>query len=422
MRNSKWRTSLVAVSIAAASALGSGAAFAQQKVGPVEDAIRVVKIPKGQPIVIGTYHVLSGADTALGLDTQRGAVVAADDLGNKLLGHPIKFVHEDDGCNAEGGQTAATKIAANQQVVVALGSACSSATRPAAPILWKVGIPDIATAASSPVLTAPDRGPDYQGLTRVVYNDLWAGREVANWAAKTLGYKKVATIHDGSPYAEKLVRVFQENFRKLGGEIVSDEAISPSDTDMRPVLTKIATSKPEMIYSPTFVGATSYLIRQKKEIPGLEKTRLIGSDASMGAQLLEAAGKDVIGFEITSTALEPDAQGPKYKAMREKYKKLFGEYPIQGFHGNGYDAMMMAAEAIKKVAVTEKDGTIYIPIKKLRDAIFATKTMDGVTGKITCDQYGDCGVYKFSVYAFTNDDPKSLDVGKNPKRVYPEKY
>ena len=254
-----------------------------------------------------------------------------------------------------------------------------------------------------------------------MYNDLWAGREVANWAFKTLNVKTAATIHDGSPYAEKLVRVFQDNFKKLGGQIVSDEAISPTDTDMRPVLTKIATAKPEIIFAPCFVGATSYLIRQKKEIPGLEKARMIGTDASLGAQLLEAAGKDVIGFEIASTALEPEAQGPKYKALREKYKKMFGEYPIQGFHGNGYDAMMIAADAIKKVAKTEGNNTV-IPIKAFRDAVFATKNMDGVTGKLTCDQYGDCGVYKFTVYQFTSEDPKTLEVGKNPKRVYPDKY
>jgi branched-chain amino acid transport system substrate-binding protein len=402
--------------LAAASALG---ALAMQPALAQEG--KTVKIAKGQPIVVGTMHVLSGADTALGLDVLRGIKVAVDDMGGKLNGHPIKLLEEDDGCNAEGGQTAATKIAANQQVVVSLGSACSSATRPAAPILYKAGVPVIATAASSPVLTAPDRAADYTWLTRVVYNDLWAGREVANWAVKVQNYKKFATIHDGSAYAEKLVRVFQENAKKLGGEIVSDEAVAPNDTDMRPVLTKIATAKPDMIYAPNFVGVTSYLVRQKKEISGLEKARLIGSDASLGAQMLEATGKDVIGFEITSTALEAEAQGAGYAKMKEKYKKMFGEYPIQGFHGNGYDAFMIFAEAFKKVAKSE-GGATTVNTKALRDAIFATKNHNGVTGKMTCDQYGDCGVYKFAVYQFTNADPKSIDVGKNPKRVYPDKF
>ncbi len=413
MKSSNVLKALTAASILGLGALMSQTALAQEG--------KTVKIAKGQPVVVGTMHVLSGSDAALGVDVLRGVKVAVSDIGGKLLGHPIKLLEEDDGCNAEGGQTAATKIAANQQVLVSLGGACSSATRPAAPILYKAGVPVIATAASSPVLTAPDRAADYTWLTRVVYNDLWAGREVANWATKVLGFKKFATIHDGSAYAEKLVRVFQENVKKQGGEIVSDEAVAPSDTDLRPVLTKIATSKPEMIYAPNFVGVTSYAIRQKKEIAGLEKVRFIGSDAALGAQLLEAAGKDVIGFQITSTALEAEAQGKGYKAMKEKYKKMFGEYPIQGFHGNGYDAFMMFAEAFKKVAKSE-GGATTVNTKALRDAILATKNHQGMTGTITCDQYGDCGVYKFAVYEFTNQDPKSIDIGKNPKRIYPDKF
>ena len=176
-----------------------------------------------------------------------------------------------------------------------------------------------------------------------------------------------------------------------------------------------------MIYAPNFVGVTSYLVRQRKEIAGLEKVRIVGTDAALGAQMLEATGKDVIGFQIGSTALEPEAQGPGYAKMKEKYKKMFGEYPIQGFHGNGYDAMMMFADAFKKVAKS-KGGATTVNTKALKDAIIATKNYQGVTGKLTCDQYGDCAVYKFTVYEFTNSDPKSIDVGKNPKRVYPEKY
>ena len=37
-------------------------------VGPVTDPIGVVKIPKGAPVQIGAYWVLSGADTAMGID------------------------------------------------------------------------------------------------------------------------------------------------------------------------------------------------------------------------------------------------------------------------------------------------------------------------------------------------------------------
>ncbi len=412
-------------SIAAAAVVGAGALAAapamSAEVDGVMDDIRVVKIRAGEPITIGVYEVLSGPDTALGLDQWRGIQVAASDAGDKIAGHPIRFLTEDEQCNAEGGQTAATKIAANTQTVIALGGSCSSATTPAAPILWKAGIPDISTSASSPALTDPNRGEGYDGFVRVIYNDLWAGKENADWAVNVMGFKRFATIHDGSPYAEKLVRVFQKRLIELGAELVSDEAVSPTDVDMRPVLTKIATSKPDFIYSPTFVAATAYMLRQIPEIAGLEKTMFVGSDASFGAQLLEAAGKDVVGYKITTTAQEIEAQGEGYPAMREKYKEMFGEYPIQGFHGNGYDAFMMAKNAIEKVAVV-KDGATYIPIAALTAAVKATKDHNGMTGKLTCDQYGDCAVYKFAVYEFISDDKSTLEMGKNPKRIYPESF
>ncbi|HXA69090.1 MAG TPA: hypothetical protein VNW24_01490, partial [Stellaceae bacterium] len=46
-------------------------AQAAETKGPVTDEIGVLVIPKGAPIQIGGYWVLSGADTALGLDQKR---------------------------------------------------------------------------------------------------------------------------------------------------------------------------------------------------------------------------------------------------------------------------------------------------------------------------------------------------------------
>lgn len=91
-------------------------------VGPVTDSMGVIRIAKGAPVQIGAYWVLSGADTALGLDEKRGVEIAFKDLGGKVLGHPLKLDAEDDGCNAEGGQTAATKLASNPQTVIVLGA------------------------------------------------------------------------------------------------------------------------------------------------------------------------------------------------------------------------------------------------------------------------------------------------------------
>src|SRR5215467_14289534 len=153
MKHSKTLTTAVCSALAVFCA---APAVADTK-GPVTDDIGVLMIPKGAPIQIGAYWVMSGADSALGIDGKRGVEIAIKDQGGTLLGHPIKLNVEDDLCNAEGGQTAATKLAANPSTAIVLGPACSSAATAGAPILWKAGITNIATATTAPALTAPDR-------------------------------------------------------------------------------------------------------------------------------------------------------------------------------------------------------------------------------------------------------------------------
>ena len=79
-----------------------------------EDPVGVVTIKPGEPIHIACWMVVAGPDASLGTDPKIGVEVAIDDKGGKLLGHPIKLSVQDTGCNAEGGQAAATKLAADQ--------------------------------------------------------------------------------------------------------------------------------------------------------------------------------------------------------------------------------------------------------------------------------------------------------------------
>src|SRR5215471_17217042 len=211
-------------------------AQAAQTAGPVTDEIGVITVAKGAPITIGGMWVLSGADTALGTDSKRGAEIAFANAGHKVVGHGIKFVVEDDQCNAEGGQTAATKLAATPGIVGVLGSACSSVCTPAAPILWKQGIVELGTACSAPALTAADRKPQYDGFVRTIFSDIDQGAADAKYLYDGLKARKIVTVHDGSPYAQQLTVVTATNVTKLGGTVQSQEAIAPTDVDMHPRL------------------------------------------------------------------------------------------------------------------------------------------------------------------------------------------
>jgi len=399
---------LLAFLIAFVLVIALGAPFALAQ----EDPIGVVTIKPNEPVHIACWMVIAGPDASLGTDTKRGVEIAIDDKGGKILGHPIKLSAQDTGCNAEGGQAAATKLAADPTIVAAIGSNCSSEARPGAPILWKAGIATVSPSNTAPYLTDPKRGPEYDGYLRTCHNDKVQGAVAAEFAWKQLKVKKAATIHDGSIYAEQLQAVFAETFKKLGGTITTQEAVSPTDTDMRPVLTKIATGTPEFIYYPIFIAAGGHITRQVKEVKGLEKVYLMGADGIFSPDFYKAAGETAIGMYHSSPDFSAFAGG--YKDFLAKHQKKYGEKPLAPFHAMGYDGAMMVFAAIEKVAKKAPDGTLTIGRKALRDALYATKGMKGLTGTITCDQYGDCADPHIAVYITTADNIKKLEMPDTP--------
>jgi branched-chain amino acid transport system substrate-binding protein len=386
-------------------------AFAFSAQAEVKDPIGVVKLRPGEPVHIAYWVVISGANTSLGTDIVRGIEIAVDTFGGSIKGFPIKVSGQDSGCSAEGGQAAATRLAADPTIVAAIGSACSSAAKPGVPILWKAGIVDVSPSNTAPFLTDPERDDGYLGYLRTCHNDKVQGAIAANFAFREKGFKKAATIHDGSVYAEQLAQVFAKTFKELGGEITAMEAISPNDTDMRPVLTKIATGKPDIIYYPIFIAEGGFITRQAKEVAGLEKVTLMGADGMFSPDFYKAAGTAAVGMFHSSPDFSAFAGG--YQNFLKVHQKKYGEKPIAPFHAHAYDATMMILKAIDKVAVKE-GGNLYIGRKALRDALYATSKMKGLTGTITCDEYGDCADPKIAIYQTSAENVKDLVMPSKP--------
>jgi branched-chain amino acid transport system substrate-binding protein len=381
------------------------------------DKIGCVDIAPGDPIHIAFWGVLSGADATLGQDSVYGVQIAIDDAGGKVLGHDIKLTTEDALCTPEGGAAAAAKLATDTSIVGLIGSSCSDETVGGIAAITNAGLFTISPSNTRPVLTAADRSPDYAGYLRTAHSDAFQGKTVAEFAYNVLHVTKAATIHDGSSYAQALQQVFVDDFKALGGTIVAQEAVAKTDTDMHAVLTTVAAAKPEMIYYPIFIAAGGYITAQAKEVSGLENVALIGSDGMFSPDLLKGAGAAAKGLYLSSPDFSMFQAG--YQDFVTKYKAKAGSAPLSIFHAHAYDATNIIFAAIQKVAVQDPDGTLHIGRQAMRDAVYATQGFRGLTGVLTCSQYGDCGAPIIAVYQVEDADPATWNPGTNPKKIYP---
>jgi branched-chain amino acid transport system substrate-binding protein len=381
------------------------------------DSIGCVDIAPDEPVHIAYAMVIAGPDATLGIDSRNGAEIAIDDKGGKVLGHDIKFDGEDDGCSAEGGQAAGTKLAADPTIVAILGTSCSSAVRVAMPLWTAAGFTVISASNTAVDLTLAGNENQHPGYLRTAHSDAVQGAAAARFAWEKLGVKQAATIHDGSIYAEQLQQVFADEFKKLGGTITAQESVDPNQTDMSGVLTSIATGAPELIYHPIFIQAGTQIVRQARETAGLENVYLMGADGMFSPDVVSGAGDAVEGVFVSS----PDFTqfGADYTAkFLPAYQTKYGSAPLSIFHAHAYDAMNMVLACIEKVAVQEDDGTLHIGRQALRDCMYTTKDFKGLTGNLTCTATGDCADPKIAVYQYKAGDPTDPAIYP-PGKIWP---
>jgi branched-chain amino acid transport system substrate-binding protein len=314
------------------------------------------------------------------------------------MGHPIELQAEDDGCSAEGGQAAGQKIVADPSIVAVVGTSCSGAGVPMSKVVSEAGYTMVSPSNTAPSLT--DAELHEVGYLRTAHNDKVQGRAMAEYALNELGVKTAAAIHDGDPYTEGLARVFADSFEELGGTIVEFTAVNKGDTDMRPVLTSVsAAGPPEFLYYPVFTAEGGFLTKQAKEVAGLENTILSAADGMISPSAIEAVGEAGEGMYFSGPDLS--FSGQLYEDFLAKYVEKYGTEPISAFHANAFDATNMIFACIEEVGVDD-GGALHVGRQALRDCLFATSGFSGITGSLTCDQYGDCADPKISVYQLNN--------------------
>ncbi len=395
MRRTPWVLSLMIIAGFLLTACGGAAAF------ECTDAIGCVTYGPNDPIKLASALVISGPNADLGTDSQHGVEIAMEFKG-KVDGHDVTLQAEDDGCSAEGGQAAGQKIVSDPSIIGVVGTSCSGAGVPMSKVISDAGYFMVSPSNTSPVLTDPAQAWN-PGYLRTAHNDKVQGAAMADFVYNTLGLKTAAAIHDGDPYTEGLANAFRESFTSLGGNVVAFTAISVGDTDMHPVLSAVAAAgPPDFIYFPVFTAECAFLAKQSKEVAGLENTVVAAADGCISTAAAEAIGPAGEGMYFSG----PDTSfsGALNDKFNAAYEADYGTAPISVFHAHAFDATNMIFACIEKVGVQDPDGTLHIGRQAMRDCLYATKDFQGITGNLTCDQYGDCADPKITVSQLQNGE------------------
>ena len=323
----------------------------------------------GDEILIGEYGSLTGTTATFGQSTDNAIQMAFDEINaaGGLLGKKVKVLVEDDQSKPEEAATAVTKLINQNHVVAMLGEVSSSRSLAAAPICQANGVPMISPSSTNPRVTQVG---DY--IFRVCFIDPFQAEVGARIAWETLKLKKVAILSDvRNDYSVGLQTFFRQHFKQLGGEIIAEQSYSEGDSDFRAQLTQIKSANPEAIYVPGYYTEVATIARQAREL-GIT-VPLIGGDGWDSPRLWEIGGEALNGCYF-SNHYSVDDPAPAVQKFVADYRKRYNQTP-DALAALGYDAARILADAITRAGATSGD--------KIRDALAATKSFQGVTGQIT---------------------------------------
>ena len=342
--------------------------------------------PAATAITVKIGHVapLTGPQAHLGKDNENAARMAIDELNTRGLEIggakvTLELVPEDDQADPKQGTIVAQKLV-DAKVNGVVGHLNSGTTIPASKIYFDAGIPQVSGSATNPKYTQQG----FATAFRVMANDVQQGKVLGEYAAKQLAGKSVAIIDDRTAYGQGLADEFEKGAKGAGAAVVTREFTNDKATDFTAILTKIKSTKADVIFYGGMDAQAGPMAKQMKSL-GVKAAFLTG-DGGCTPEFIKLAG-DASEGQYCSLPGVPLDQMPGGKAFNDAFSAKYGQ--IQLYAPYVYDAVMVMVDAMKRAGSVE--AAKYLPEIGKTD-------YQGVTAKIQFDEKGDLKGGAISLY------------------------
>ncbi|TYT76224.1 branched-chain amino acid ABC transporter substrate-binding protein [Desulfobotulus mexicanus] len=331
-----------------------------------------------ETIRIGLMAPMTGSWASEGQDMRDIVTLMAEELNAKggVLDKKVEIVVEDDAGDPRAAALAAQRLS-TRKVAAVIGTYGSSVAEAAQNIYDDYDIIQVANGATSNRLTEKGLNFFFRTCPR---NDEQA--MVAAKALQSMGFSKIAILHDNTSYARGLA----DDARKFIGEVsdakvVFFNALTPGERDFNTVLTRMRASDPDVILFTGYYPEAGLLLRQKMEM-GWD-VPMMGGDATNNPDLVEIAGTQAAsGFYFLSPPVPQDLPTDEARAFLAAFEKKYSKLPGSIWAVLAGDAFTAIVTAIEGAGSTDSKKVAEYMRTRLKD-------MPALTGTISFNSVGD---------------------------------
>jgi len=354
----RWFRSVAAV--AAAAVMAGGAARAD--------------------ITVGFMTSLSGPGSSIGIPYGRG-MDAANAYADTVAGQKVKVIRLDDGTDPSTAARDARKLIEDDKVDILIGTATTPSASAMMAVANELKVPMISL---SPLKASQSR--DAWGISIVQPPPLMVSVPVDRMVrdgVKTVGFIGFSDswgdlVYSGGKRASDAGKI----------KLVAAERYARTDTSVTGQALKVFATHPDAV----LIGGSG----TQAALPILALAQLgyrgkfYGTPALLNADFIRLGGKAADGVVVSAGPVMVAAQLPDDHFAKkisltffDAYKKATGQVSTNAFSPYSFDTWILFLDAAKRALAKAKPGTPEFRTA-LRDAIFATKDVDGTNGIYNC--------------------------------------
>ena len=316
---------------------------------------------------IGTAMPLTGPLSLVALSFTRAWELYADDVnkaGGVKIGndtYKIEFINEDSKQSAEGASTAANKLVNQDKVDFVMGAILESEMAAINQVTEAAGVLYAVSNANIP--GAPqDVSADKPLQVRPFYNHDQTQPVDLEYLKKTYPNAKTIAISSPDIGYEGMVELLKTQATERGMEVVTVEKWSFGTTDFVPVMTKLNSVKPDVIWAMVSGQANDQL----------KAARQVGfkgpfvSNSPLGADVFIVTVKDPAYLtDVICNSVDVTHPTPEIQKLMDAWKAKWPNDPFISDAVHAYDMPWAIIQVMQKAGTT--------------DAATVVKTMETMT-------------------------------------------
>ena len=300
---------------------------------------------------LGIPLPLTGTNAKFGEIEKKSYEIAMEEINAKggVKGKKIILEFEDSQGKPEVARSIVERLIDVRKQPVVFGEYSSSCSKAISAVAEERKTPYLVVTGATDDITQQN----YKYIFRLNPTNAYYAKGLMSFLNTVVKPKTIAILYESSDFGTSGAEDMVNQAKKAGMQVLVKEQYEKGAVDFRPILSKVKSVKPDVIYMVSYVMDAALLMRQIKELR-IDAKLYAGGAAGFAIPEFIQNAKEASELVMTATLWSPQIAYPGARQFAENYNKLYKEYP--SYHGaEAYSALYVIKDVLGRAKSWKAD-------------------------------------------------------------------